>query len=86
MIWNFKYGFTYKEFNFGWRNKKLFRLPTIKNLKSYPIKELSTIDVGNKKGYRVVRDKKTIEQLMELTEIINYKYVVNGKGDDDCPF
>lgn len=86
MIKNFKYGFQYKGFNFGWKNKKLYRLSSTKSLKSYPFKKLSEIKIGNKKGYRVVRDKKTIEQLMELTEVINYKYVINGKGSVDTPF
>jgi len=86
MIQNFKYGFEYKGFNFGWKDKKLFRLPSEKNLRNYPLKELSIINIGNKKGYRVLRDKKTIDQLMELTEIINFKYIVNGHKNKDCPF
>jgi hypothetical protein len=86
MIWNFKYGFEYKGFNFGWKDKKLFRLPSEKNLRNYPLKELKLIKIGNKEGYRVVRDKKTINQLMEITETINFKYIVNGKKHVDCPF
>lgn len=90
MTVNYKYGFTYKGFSFGWKDKKLFRLPSFKNLKSYPLKEVPPIKMGTKKkpktGYRVVRDRKTIDQLMLLTEIINYKYVVNGKNSKDTPF
>lgn len=86
MIQIYKYGFEYKGMTFGWKNKELFRLPSTKNKRSYSLKKVPLITVGNKKGYRIVRDKKTIEQLMELTETINYKYVVNGKNDDDCPF
>ncbi len=88
MVIKYKYGFEYKGFLFGWKNKKLHRLPSVINLRSYPLKELPTITIGlkKKKGYRVARDKKTIDQLMEMTETINYKYVVSGKGDDDCPF
>jgi hypothetical protein len=86
MILNFKYGFTYKELNFGWKDKKLYRLPSTKKLTIYPLKEVPQIEVGNKKGHRVCRDKKTIEQLMELTEVINYKYIINGKGSLDTPF
>jgi len=83
----FKYGFEYKGFNFGWNKKKLFRLPSEKKtLKNYPLKELSEIKIGNKKGYRIVRDKKTIVQLMEKTKIIDYTYTVNGKNDNNCPF
>lgn len=86
MITNFKYGFEYKSFNFGWKDKVLYRLPSQKNLKTYPLKKLSLIEIGNKKGYRVCRDKKTIDQLMEITEVINYKYVVNGYGHRDTPY
>ena len=86
MIQNFKYGFEYKGLNFGWKNKKLFRLPSTKHLRSYPLRELPLIKIGKNKGYRVVRDKKTIDQLMEITEVINYKYEVNGIGSKDCPF
>lgn len=89
MIQNFKYGFEYKGFNFGWKDKKLFRLPTTtKDLRSYPLKELPIIEIGKKKnkGYRIVRDKKTIEQLMEITEVIDYKYEINGKKSKDTPF
>ena len=86
MVTLYKYGFVYKGFNFGWKDKILFRLPSEKNLNYYPLKKLSSIDIGNKKGYRVVRDKKTIDQLMEITEVINYKYIVNGKYSKNCPF
>ena len=86
MIVKYKYGFEYKGFSFGWSKKKLFRLPTTKNLRSYPLKELSKISIGKKEGYRLMRDRKTIDQIMELTETINYTHVVSGKGSDDCPF
>tara|TARA_R110000772_G_scaffold35637_9_gene85853 strand:+ start:3897 stop:4157 length:261 start_codon:yes stop_codon:yes gene_type:complete len=86
MVWTFKYGFDYKGFSFGWKDKALYRLPSEKNLKNYPLKILSIIKVGNKEGYRVVREKKTIDQLKEITEVINYKYVINGGKSKDCPF
>lgn len=86
MILNFKYGFTYKELNFGWKDKVLYRLPSFTKMKSYPLKKLDLISIGNKKGYRVNRDKKTIKQLMEITEKIDYTYCVNGVNSDDCPF
>lgn len=82
----FKYGFEYKGLNFGWKNKILYRLPSEKNLRNYPLKKLNPIKIGNKTGYRVVKDKKTIDQLMEITEIINFEYIVNGHKNQDCPF
>lgn len=84
MLHNYKYGFTYKGFKFGWRDKKLYRLPSIVNNRFYPIKELSEIMIHNKVGYRIVRDKKTIEQLKEITVQIDYDHVT--VSDKDCPF
>ncbi len=86
MIQIYKYGFEYKGFLFGWKNKTLYRLPTYKNGRSYPLRKINHIEINNKIGYRVVRDKKTIEQLMEMTEIINYKYIINGSHSEDTPF
>lgn len=71
MITIFKYGFEYKGLNFGWKDKDLYRLPSEKNLRHYPLKKIPKIKVGLKQGYRVARDKKTVEQLMELTEVID---------------
>lgn len=87
MVKKFKYGFDYGGIRYGWNKKKLFRLPTFtESKKSLPLKELNLIDVGNKKGYRVSGDRKTIDQLMEITERIDYTYEVSGNGSDDCPF
>lgn len=86
MIINFKYGFEYKNFLFGWHKKKLYRLPSVSNNRNYDLKLLSRIKIGKQEGYRVVRDKKTINQLKELTEQINYTYVVNGYKSKDTPF
>lgn len=86
MVTIYKYGFEYKGFNFGWKDKSLFRLPSKKNLNYYPLKKLSLIDVGNKKGYRIMKDRKTIDQIMEITEVINYEYIINGNNSEDCPY
>ena len=74
IIYNFEYGFEYKGFLFGWKNEKLFRITSTKG-GHYPLKELSQIKVGNKKGYRIVRDKKTIEQLKELSDVFTIKKI-----------
>ena len=85
MILRFKYGFDYKGIPYGWLKGKLYRLPyNSKDKRSYPLKELESILIGNKVGYRVGRDKKTIEQLEVLTNRINFEY--NKIVDSDCPF
>jgi hypothetical protein len=87
MVINFKYGFEYKGFSFGWSNKELYRLPTVTKKNSYyQLKKLSKICINGKVGYRVSLDKKTIIQLKELTEIINYTYIINGYQSPDTPF
>lgn len=86
MTLNFKFGFNYKGLNFGWKDKHLYRLPSVKNSRTYPLKKLSLIEVGRKKGYRVMRDRLTVDQLMEMNEVIDYTYSVSGAGSDDCPW
>ncbi len=55
-------------------------------MRGYSLKKITLINVGNKKGYRVATDRKTIDQLMEITEIIDFRYVINGNKSKDCPF
>jgi hypothetical protein len=86
MVRLYKYGFYYKNFNFGWYKKKLYRLPSESKKNNYPLKQMDIIPVGKKEGYRIVRDKKTIDQLMEMTELINFKHIINGKDSEDTPF
>ena len=88
MIKEFKYGFNYKGFLFGWYNgfDQLYRLPSTVKKRSYPIKKLNIIKINKQEGYRVARAQKTILQLKELTERIDYVYVLNGVNGKDCPF
>jgi hypothetical protein len=67
MIIDFKYGFEYNGFLFGWHKKELYRLPSVSKGKSYGIKKLSIIKVGNDKGYRVKREKMSIKKIVEMT-------------------
>ncbi|QQV91498.1 hypothetical protein M1M25_gp063 [Tenacibaculum phage Gundel_1] len=63
MVIKFKYGFEYKNFLYGWNKKELYRLPIIVHKRSYPLKKLNSIKINSHKGYRIVKDKKTIKQL-----------------------
>lgn len=72
MLIEFKYGFEYKGFLFGWYRKELYRLPSIStNYRNYGIKKLKLIDVGSVKGYRVKRAKLTVSQCVEMTTVID---------------
>ncbi len=91
MTRTYKYGFTYKNFLFGWTEgfKELHRLKC-NGTRHYSLKKVPLIDIGKakkpKKGYRVLKDHKTKDQLIELTEIIDYEYNIIGANDKDCLF
>ncbi len=74
MTIQFKYGFIYDGFMYGWHKKELYRLPSTSGNKSYGIKKLSTILVGTKVGYRIKRQKFTVEQLKQKSTEINKEF------------
>jgi len=84
MIIKYKYGFEFNGFLYGWKDKKLFRLPIQKEKRFYSLKEIKLIKVGNKNGYNVGRVKKSIKQLESMTIFINYE--LQTIKDKDCPF
>ena len=67
MIITFRYGFEYGGFQYGWYKKELYRLPSVSGINTYGFKKMKIIKVGNKDGYRVKRQKLTIDQLTERT-------------------
>lgn len=79
----FKYGIYYKGYLYGWLDKDLYRLPKV-GLKSFHLRKLKPIKVGNQIGYNLARDKKSMKQLESMTTEINYtlKKIVSK----DCPF
>jgi hypothetical protein len=81
----FNYGVKFKNILYGWHNKKLYRLPYINKNYNFPLKELSLISIGNKYGYRLSGKKKTINQLKELTNLINFTYI-DYSNNEDLPF
>ncbi len=80
----FKYGFTYKEVKYGWNSKKLYRLPYVKNLRSYGLKEIPSYVFKTTTVYNVQRVKLTINRLKGLTEEVGWKVSVIEASD--CPF
>lgn len=79
----FEYGFTHKGFKYGWFNKELYRLPSKSKNYNYPLKKLNEIKIGNSTGYRIKKDKLSLNQLMGKTkdikkvsiEILNNKHL-----------
>ena len=83
MVKEFTIGFTYKGLSYGWEKGHLYRLPsTIASGKKYGFKKLSIISVGNKKGYRCMRDKLTIEQLTDMSVPIDVKVEIKERHKD----
>lgn len=84
MIVNYEYGITFKGFLYGWKDKKLFRLPQVINKRFLPLKELQIINVGNNKGYLLNQKRLSMHQLESMTGIINFKHEkITSK---ECPF
>lgn len=78
----FKIGFVYKDFKFGLKNQKLYRLPTIKNGKEYSMREVPVIWITSKiRGYRIVRDKKSLKQIEQMVESISIRVKYNDCKD-----
>ena len=84
MMLRIKYGFSFDDMNFGWINKELFRLPSKKNKRTFCLKKLDSITIGNKVGYRIGGKRFTLEQLEEMTNFIDVE--INKLKDKDCPF
>lgn len=84
MIINYIYGFKFEGILYGWKDKKLSRLPQTIGKRFYPLKELELIQVGKQKGYLVGCKRKSIKQLKDMTVFINFEY--QTISDKDCPF
>lgn len=70
----FTKGFKYAGFKFGYLNNKLYRLPTRIHERNYSMRKLPIINITEKiKGYRIIRDKKSIIQMKEMLRKVNYK-------------
>ena len=70
-----KEGFEFEEFKYGFKKGTLFRLPSTKNGRYYPIKEVPRIKLSaTSEGYRLCRMKKSITQVHSMLEKVNWKY------------
>lgn len=80
-VFNFKFGFTYKGIPYGFKDKKLYRLPYTKNLRSYSLKEIQPHLVNGLTCYNCARTKITINRLKQLTEPIDVKVTIYKNND-----
>ena len=80
----FKYGFVYKGVRHAWKDKKLFRLPFERNLRTFGIKEIPQYVFKTTCVYNVQRTKLTILKLKERT--ISVDWSVKVFVEDEIPF
>lgn len=80
----YKYGLKYKGVLYGWKDKKLYKLPYTKNGRSYGIKIVPFYVFKSTTVCNLQRDKVTIKKLKSLTKEINIK--LESYESDDLPF
>lgn len=81
----FSVGFEYKDVRYGFSKKKLYRLPYEKDGRHYGLMVMPQINVGNKKGYRIQRDKLSINRIKNITIAVSWE-VEQVFKHKDCPF
>ena len=85
MIIKYKYGFFVNDVIYGFKDKKVFRLPQMIGKRFYPLLEIKLRKVGNKDGYLLYGNRyKSLNQIEAMTVVINKE--VQLIKDSDCPF
>lgn len=80
----FKYGFEYNGIVYGWKDKKLYKLPYTKNKRSYALKEIPMYCFKSTFVFNISRRKLTINRLKQLTKEVNIN--VKTMDNNECPF
>ena len=80
----YKYGFYYKDVLYAWKNKKLYKLPYIKNNRSYSLKEIPSYVFKTTVIFNIQRDKLSIKKLKERTVEVNI--YLDTFVENECPF
>ena len=80
----YKFGFVYKGVVYGWKDKKLFKLPYTKNKRSYNLKEIPIYCFKTTLVVNVQKEKLTINKLKSLTREINI--IVESSISSALPF
>ena len=71
----YKYGFEYKGVLYGWKNKKLYKLPYTKDKRSYTLKEIPSYCFKSTLVFNIQKTKLTLNRLKKLTKEINIEIV-----------
>ena len=81
MIIKYNRGFEYNGILYGWKEKKLYRLPQTISGKEYPLKEVPMIKVGSKTGYLLRGMRKSLSQVKGMTTEIDFTLEVIESDD-----
>jgi len=71
----YKYGLEYKGVLYGWKNKKLYKLPYTKDKRSYTLKEIPSYCFKSTLVFNIQKTKLTLNRLKKLTKEINIEIV-----------
>ena len=80
----FRYGFIYKGVRYAWKDKKLYRLPFKRGLRTFGLKEIPQYVFKTTCVCNIQRDKITINKLKERTRKVLWNVLVHI--DDEMPF
>lgn len=80
----FKYGFEYIGVRYGWNKKHLYRLPFVRNNRSFDLLIIKPFLIGASTVYNIQRNKFTINKLQQRTILVNWKIEILEPGN--CPF
>ena len=80
----YKYGFEYKSVLYGWKNKKLYRLPYTKDKRSYSLLEVPFYCYKSTLVANIQRTKLTMNRIKSLTKEINIE--LDSYVFSDMPF
>ena len=80
----YKYGFEYKGVKYGWKEKKLYRLPYVKYNRSYSILEIKFYCPKTTLVANIQRVKLTFNRIKEMTTEINIE--LTSYISSDLPF
>ena len=80
------YGISYNGILYGWYEKELYRLPIVIGLRNFGFKKLNKVPIGNNFGYRLSQKGFTINQLLEITVLLNEPYLIKKINHDSTPF
>jgi hypothetical protein len=81
----FEYGFEYKGAKYGFKKKKLYRLPYFKEGRNYGFLEIPQTKIGKTKVYRIQRDKLTLNRIQNITTKVNWE-IDRVEKNKHCPF